>query len=175
MGRRKAYAPLAVMINNRLLGQLTKKASGAIAFQYDKTWLGRDPAFAISLSLPLREDAYSGAVVAAVFDNLLPDNPGVRLLIAESMCAQGTDYFSLLEVIGRDCVGAMQFLAGSSLSNAPPSAEGRPMAEASGHHSDHAYPQAATWPYPDRVRADRHGRQRRQRALLPQTSQSVWP
>jgi serine/threonine-protein kinase HipA len=73
------------------------------------------------------EKTRTAAVVAAVFDNLLPDNPGVRRRVAESMGAQGTDYFSLLEVIGRDCVGAMQFLPGSSPSNAPPSAEGRPM------------------------------------------------
>lgn len=130
MGRRKAHAPLAVLINNRLVGQLTKEASGAVAFQYDETWLGWDPAFAISLSLPLREAAYSGAPVVAVFDNLLPDNPGVRRRVAERMGAQGTDYYSLLEVIGRDCVGAMQFLPGGSPMDALPTIAGKPLADA---------------------------------------------
>src|SRR3546814_546454 len=58
----------------------------------------------------MRETAYTGAPVIAVFDNLLPDNPNVRKRVAERVGAQGTDYYSLLESIGRDCVGAMQFL-----------------------------------------------------------------
>lgn len=110
MPRRKTHAPLNVLINNRLVGRLEKQASGAVSFTYDQTWLDWAPAFAISLSLPLREAAYSGAAVVAVFDNLLPDNPNVRTRVAERVGAPGTDYFSLLQAIGRDCVGAMQFL-----------------------------------------------------------------
>ncbi|MFO6448216.1 type II toxin-antitoxin system HipA family toxin [Erythrobacter sp. NE805] len=110
MPRRKTHAPLNVLINNRLVGRLEKQANGAVSFTYDQSWLDWAPAFAISLSLPLREAAYSGAAVVAVFDNLLPDNPNVRTRVAERVGAQGTDYFSLLQAIGRDCVGAMQFL-----------------------------------------------------------------
>ena len=110
MARRKAYAPLNVLINRRLVGQLRKEASGAVSFRYDQGWLDWAPAFAISLSLPLREAAYTGEPVVAVFDNLLPDSPQVRRRVAERMGSQGTDYFSLLEAIGRECVGAMQFL-----------------------------------------------------------------
>jgi serine/threonine-protein kinase HipA len=119
MARRKAHAPLRVLINNRLVGRLYKEANGAVSFQYDQSWLDWSPAFAVSMSLPLRETAYSGDPVVAVFDNLLPDNPNVRRRVAERMGAQGTDYFSLLEAIGRDCVGAMQFLP----ENAPQDAE----------------------------------------------------
>ncbi|WP_310531206.1 type II toxin-antitoxin system HipA family toxin [Novosphingobium sp.] len=110
MGRRKSHAPLKVLINNRLVGRLNKEATGAVNFQYDEPWLEWPNAFAISLSLPMRETAYSGEPVVAVFDNLLPDNPAVRKRVAERMGAQGSDYYSLLEAIGRDCVGAMQFL-----------------------------------------------------------------
>ncbi|NKJ01665.1 type II toxin-antitoxin system HipA family toxin [Novosphingobium sp. SG707] len=112
MGRRKTHAPLNVLINNHLVGQLHKEASGAVSFKYDQSWLDWAPAFAISLSLPLRETAYNGEPVMAVFDNLLPDNPHVRTRVAERMAAHGADYFSLLEAIGRDCAGAMQFLPG---------------------------------------------------------------
>ncbi len=110
MARRKSHAQLKVLINSRLAGRLNKEASGAVNFQYDAAWLEWPNAFAISLSLPMRETAYSGESVVAVFDNLLPDNPAVRKRVAERMGAQGTDYHSLLEAIGRDCVGAMQFL-----------------------------------------------------------------
>ena len=66
----------------------------------------------VSLSLPLREDPYRGAPVAAVFENLLPDSEAMRRRVAESVGAEGTDAYSLLAAIGRDCVGALQFLAG---------------------------------------------------------------
>lgn len=110
MGRRKAHAPLNVLINNRLVGRLEKETSGAITFQYDEGWLNWPPHFPVSLSLPPRPEPYRGEPVVAVFDNLLPDNPTVRRLVAEKTGAQGTDSYSLLEQIGRDCVGAMQFI-----------------------------------------------------------------
>lgn len=46
----------------------------------------------------------------AVFDNLLPDNDDIRRRVAERLGADGTDAYSLLARIGRDCVGALQFL-----------------------------------------------------------------
>ncbi|ESQ90255.1 type II toxin-antitoxin system HipA family toxin [Asticcacaulis benevestitus] len=110
MARRKTHIPLNVVLNNRLVGKLEKETSGAIRFQYDPTWLDRRGSFAISLSLPLKSSAYRGEPVVAVFDNLLPDNERVRRRVAERMGAQGTDSYSLLEQIGRDCVGALQFL-----------------------------------------------------------------
>lgn len=130
MPRRKTHAPLNVLINNRLVGRLEKEASGAVSFTYDQTWLDWAPAFAISLSLPLRESAYSGAAVVAVFDNLLPDNPNVRTRVAERVGAQGTDYFSLLQAIGRDCVGAMQFLPEGAAVDDGQKLRGEPVDEA---------------------------------------------
>lgn len=110
MARSKTHIPLNVLINGRLAGRLEKEASGAIQFQYDESWLAWEHRFAISLSLPLRKAVYRGAAVVAVFDNLLPDNPNIRRRVAERTGAQGTDAYSLLTQIGRDCVGAMQFL-----------------------------------------------------------------
>lgn len=129
MPRRKTHAPLNILINNRHVGQLHKETSGAVSFQYDQRWLDWEPAFAISLSLPLRETAYSGEPVVAVFDNLLPDNQQVRRRVAERMGAQGTDYFSLLEAIGRDCVGAMQFLPADVSAEAAPYVKGEPVGD----------------------------------------------
>ncbi len=110
MGRRKSHAPLKVLINNRLAGELAKEAGGAITFRYDDSWLIWPQRFPVSLSLPPRPEPFRGAVVEAVFDNILPDNPDVRRIVAEKTGAGGTDTFSLLEQIGRDCVGAMQFV-----------------------------------------------------------------
>lgn len=110
MPRRPRYEPLNVFLNSRLVGQLRRETSGAITFQYDRSWLEWQPALPVSLSLPLREQPYVGAPVLAVFENLLPDNDSLRRQIAARARAQGTDAYSLLGAIGHDCVGALQFL-----------------------------------------------------------------
>ena len=111
MTRSKTHAPLRVLINNRQIGRLEKEPSGAVSFQYEASWLDWEHTFAASLSLPLRKAPYRGAPVIAVFDNLLPDSPDIRRRVAERTGAEGIDPYSLLARIGRDCVGAMQFLA----------------------------------------------------------------
>jgi serine/threonine-protein kinase HipA len=111
MARRRTHAPLRVLLNNRLVGQLSKASTGAIEFQYDPQWLEWEHALPVSLSLPLREDVYRGEAVAAVFENLLPDSDVLKRRVAERVGAAGTDAYSLLAAIGRDCIGAMQFMA----------------------------------------------------------------
>ncbi len=111
MSRRSRHAPLSVLLNNRLVGHLKKATSGAVDFKYDQSWLDWEHALPISLSLPLREDLYRGEPVVAVFDNLLPDSDSLRRRVAEKVGAAGTDAYSLLAAIGRDCVGALQFVS----------------------------------------------------------------
>jgi serine/threonine-protein kinase HipA len=110
MARHKTHTPLLVYQNNRLVGRLLKESSGAISFTYHESWLAWPTAWPISLSMPMRPTPYKGEAVIAVFDNLLPDSDVIRRRVAEKMGAAGTDAYSLLSVIGRDCVGAMQFL-----------------------------------------------------------------
>lgn len=119
-GRRKTHVPLDVFLNGRLVGHLRREAGGAVDFLYADKWLAWENAFAVSLSLPLREDRYVGAPVLAVFDNLLPDNDDIRKRLAARTGAEGIDAFSLLGAVGRDCVGALQFLPEGE---APPTQE----------------------------------------------------
>jgi serine/threonine-protein kinase HipA len=107
---RRSRPPLSVYLNNRLVGRLRRESSGAVDFRYDESWLAWSNAIPVSLSLPLREDRYIGAPVLAVFENLLPDNPDMRRRVAERAHADGADAYSLLAAIGRDCVGALQFI-----------------------------------------------------------------
>lgn len=110
MARRRRHPPLNIFLNGRLVGRLRRESSGAIDFQYDDTWLSWENAIPVSLSLPLREDRFIGAPIIAVFDNLLPDNDAIRRRLAERAGAEGQDAYSLLTAVGRDCVGALQFL-----------------------------------------------------------------
>ena len=110
MARRRTRIPLSVHLNGRLVGHLRRQSSGAVDFRYDPSWLEWDHALPVSLSLPLREDRFTGDPVIAVFDNLLPDSQDVRRRLAERTRAAGHDAYSLLAAVGRDCVGALQFL-----------------------------------------------------------------
>jgi len=127
MGRKRRYTSLSVFLNTRLIGQLTREGSGAISFIYDPDWLAWKHRMPVSLSLPLREDRYVGAPVVAVFENLLPDNDAIRRRVAERVGAEGIDAYSLLAEIGRDCVGALQFLPDGAGPSAGDAITGRPI------------------------------------------------
>jgi serine/threonine-protein kinase HipA len=127
MPRRPRHAPLNVFLNSRLVGRLNREASGAIDFCYDLAWLDWKHALPVSLSLPLREDRYIGAPVAAVFENLLPDGDMLRRRIAERVHADGADAYSLLGAVGRDCVGALQFLPEGQEPGPAGAIDGRPV------------------------------------------------
>jgi len=129
MPRPRTRIPLNVFLNGRLVGRLRRQASGAIDFQYDENWLAWEQAFPVSLSLPLREDRFIGDPVIAVFDNLLPDNEDIRRRLAERVRAGGYDAYSLLAAVGRDCVGALQFLPDGTDPGPAGGIEGRPLAD----------------------------------------------
>lgn len=130
MGRKRSYTPLNVFLNARLVGQLVREPSGGVSFAYARDWLEWEHRMPVSLSLPLQENRYSGAPVMAVFDNLLPDSDIIRRRVAERVGAEGVDTFSLLSQIGRDCIGALQFL--------PDGQEPQPMSELTGEPVDEA-------------------------------------
>jgi serine/threonine-protein kinase HipA len=108
MARRSSF--LRVILNGRDVGILSRAANGAISFGYTGEWLNWEHAQPVSLSLPLTTRRYTGDVVTAVFDNLLPDNADIRRRIAGRVGAEGDDPYGLLTAVGRDCVGALQFL-----------------------------------------------------------------
>lgn len=130
MPRKPAHIPLDIFLNGQPVGQLARQADGAISFRYAATWLERGNAFPVSLSLPLRDSRFTGDRVTAVFENLLPDSKPIRTRVAERVGAAGTDAYSMFAEIGRDCVGALQFL--------PEGGEPGPLTELTGHPVDDA-------------------------------------
>lgn len=95
-------------MNGLHVGALTKNTAGALAFSYSPEWLDTPGARPISLSMPLRHQAYSGEVAYNFFDNLLPDNKLIRDRIQARFKAPTSHPFDLLSAIGMDCVGAVQ-------------------------------------------------------------------
>lgn len=107
MGRKKTTRTLDVYLNHVHIGALKRSSSGLIEFSYTNAWL--EAGFAISLSLPLQEESFKGEVVTRFFDNLLPDNDEIKKSVATKLGAESTRPFDMLEVIGRECVGALSF------------------------------------------------------------------
>lgn len=101
---------LTALLNGRLVAEIDMARSGAITLRYAQEWLAWKHALPISLSLPLQEQAHQGAPIIAYLENLLPDNPAIRERVAAKVGAGGTDAYNMLEKIGRDCVGALQFV-----------------------------------------------------------------
>jgi len=97
-------------MNGQLVGRWAVDR-GTHRFSYDKTWLDNPKRRALSLSLPITPTLeVTGEVVANYFDNLLPDNDKIRARLARRYKTKKQDVFTLLEAIGRDCVGAVQLL-----------------------------------------------------------------
>ncbi|QSX37556.1 type II toxin-antitoxin system HipA family toxin [Shewanella sedimentimangrovi] len=103
-------AVLDVYMNGYLIGEFTKTSTGAHYFSYHEDWLAVAGARPISLSMPLRRQAYKGDEVYNFFDNLLPDNPEVRNRIVARHQAVSSQPFDLLAKIGQDSVGALQLV-----------------------------------------------------------------
>ena len=121
---------LKVCLNGRHVGALRRAGNGAVTFAYEASWLTWEHSFPISISMPLREEIYSGDAVSNVFGNLLPDAPSVRKQIAERVAAGGDDAISLLAKIGRDCVGALQFLPPDADCTLPSEIEAKAVSDA---------------------------------------------
>ena len=110
MGRKLKSRILKLLMNGDPVGEWKLASTGSHEFVYDASWLSSPLCRPLSLSMPLREQRYSGDIVHSFFDNLLPDNEVIRRRIRDRFSAGSTDAFQLLAEIGRDCVGAVQLV-----------------------------------------------------------------
>ncbi|MDF1757604.1 MAG: type II toxin-antitoxin system HipA family toxin [Legionellaceae bacterium] len=101
---------LYILMNNELVGELSQDNAGGLSFSYVTEWISKPHSRPVSLSLPLINQKFSGAVVYNFFDNLLPDNPQIRARIQARFQTQSSRPFDLLSLIGSDCVGAIQIV-----------------------------------------------------------------
>jgi len=99
-------------MNGERVGLWSRLTQGRQEFRYDAGWLESPEARPLSLSMPLAppDFAYTGPVVEAYFDNLLPDSVDIRTRIKQRFAARSLAPFDLLEEIGHDCVGAVQLV-----------------------------------------------------------------
>jgi len=117
MARKKTHQNLYVYMNGIHVGILTRESSGILVFTYDNDWLSWEGTRPISLSMPLTEIPYKGQVVECYFDNLLPDSDIIRKRIQARFSMPSDNCFDLLSHIGADCIGALQLLTQSKVTN----------------------------------------------------------
>ncbi len=103
---------LAIWTNGLRVGHWRVHA-GQDQLDYDPAWIESPLGRPLSRSLPFMPGnrPHKGDVVRHFFDNLLPDNDGIRRRLKEKFGTRDVGTFSLLSAIGRDCVGAVQLLA----------------------------------------------------------------
>lgn len=94
--------------NLRIAGEV--RAPEDWQFSYAEGYRGSSHATPLSVSLPVREAAWHGAVVRNWFGNLLPEGP-VREAIAARLRIPVWDDFALLAAIGGECAGAVSIVA----------------------------------------------------------------
>ncbi len=104
---------LKVMIEtngkNMLVGRLIGENSADTVFIYEQEYLENPYARAISVSLPLQKHPFSNIQTRTFFDGLLPEGYTRRCVAAEMRVA-ADDYISILQNLGKECLGAIQIL-----------------------------------------------------------------
>jgi len=128
MVRPRRTNSLNILMNGYQVGTWHNSQNGSTTFQYSEDWLNTDGARPISLSMPLRQQAYEGLLVYNFFDNLLPDSKEIRARIQQRFRISTSQPFDLLAAIGSDCVGAIQICHGDIPQNVE-TTQASPMSE----------------------------------------------
>ncbi len=100
---------LVVWWDGRAVGALTQDDGGDLGFAYGADWLGHEDAPALSVSLPKRAEPFSRRECRPFFGGLLPEETQRKAAAQVLGISAGND-FALLDRLGGDVAGALQFL-----------------------------------------------------------------
>ena len=89
------------------VGYITGESSMDSCFSYSQEYLASEYKKAISISIPLQDEAFSAEKTRRFFDGLLPEG-FMRKTIATDMHYSEDDYLSILSFLGRECLGAIR-------------------------------------------------------------------
>lgn len=98
----ESYRTAYVYVCFRLAGIL-KETDNGYSFSYVPEYLNDAP-FAVSLTLPLREQPYTSKTLFAFFDGLIPEG-WLLNVITHNWKIDPKDRFGLLLVACKDCIG----------------------------------------------------------------------
>ena len=92
-----------VYIQNIFAGVIAETEEG-YEFFYDKKYLEREDAVAVSLTLPLREESYKTTILFPFFDGLIPEG-WLLGVVSRNWKIDRNDRFGLLLSACKDCIG----------------------------------------------------------------------
>ena len=96
---------LRVHICGRPAGVLSRDSNGLLSFYYDGDYRGPQ----LSVRMPIGDSSYGNKVLVPYLAGLLPDADSQREAIASEHWVRADDYFSMLDIMGLDCPGGVQF------------------------------------------------------------------
>ena len=91
----------------REVGTIAGSSDYDAVFAYSEDYLASETARPISISLPLTEKPYGPEETRRFFEGLLPEG-FMRRTVAEQNRTDDGDYLSILEMLGAECLGAVQ-------------------------------------------------------------------
>jgi serine/threonine-protein kinase HipA len=107
------------------IGTLMRNENAGVSFIYKDAFLSDENATPVSLSMPLRIEAYGDVIARAFFDNLLQERSELLESIRVREGIERDDIVGLLVHLGKDCAGAVSVLP-----------QGSPPTKVPGHFSN---------------------------------------
>ncbi len=92
-----------VYVRNTFAGTLQETDEGYV-FQYDADYLQNENASAVSLTLPLQQEAYSAKTLFSFFDGLIPEGWLLKI-VTDNWKLDRRDRFGVLLVACKDGIG----------------------------------------------------------------------
>lgn len=112
-----AEKTLDVYLLGNKVGQFKQEITGRFSFQYLESWLKKEEARPLSISLPLQSESFDDRYTRPYFAGLLPDD-NLRIRLAAALGVSDKNDYSMLEVVGGECAGAVALYPKSTTSKA---------------------------------------------------------
>lgn len=100
---------LSILAAGQRLGRVTLKGN-RLSLRYEQSWRESSVAFPLSVSMPMMTVEHPHSRIDAFLRGLLPDSEQVMDQWAKRFHVSARNPFKLLEHVGEDCAGAIQFI-----------------------------------------------------------------
>lgn len=108
-----ASRQLKVLLSGRIAGTLSQNDSGRLTFRYEECYEGTP----LSTAMPVSNRTYGDSTVRPFLFGVLPDDIRVRKSLGAEFGVSANNPFALLEHVGLDCPGAIQFCTEDAVTN----------------------------------------------------------